>query len=75
LTNLSTIKCISNREMPSDLPRNINHFQADLLKGFLNENLSTGSTSYPKLSAMELGDKIDLSAAFIGYVGLLPRAL
>jgi hypothetical protein len=41
--------------MPSDLPRNINHFQADLLKGFLNENLSTGSTSYPKLSAMELG--------------------
>jgi hypothetical protein len=61
--------------MPSDLPRNINHFQADLLKGFLNENLSTGSTSYPKLSAMELGDKIDLSAAFIGYVGLLPRAL
>jgi len=31
--------CISSHEKPSDLPRNINHFQADLLKGFLNENL------------------------------------
>jgi len=42
----SEITCILNREKLkklSALPRNINHFQADLIKGFLNEYLSTGS--------------------------------
>lgn len=46
----SKITCISNREKLSDLPRNINHFQADLLKGFLNENLSAGSTAVSQIA-------------------------
>jgi hypothetical protein len=39
-SHLFRIACISNREKPSGLPLNINHFQADLLKGFLNANFA-----------------------------------
>ena len=45
----SAITCISNAEKLFDSPRNINHFQADQLKGFLNKNLSLGAPRYPTL--------------------------
>ncbi len=45
------ITCISDREKLSNVTRNINHFQVDLFRGFLNENLSAGSTRYPTLFA------------------------
>jgi hypothetical protein len=46
----SKITCISNREKLADLPGNINHFQANLLKGFLDENLSASSTAVSQIA-------------------------